>query len=202
MPPTFDMATRVREPTGNGRPYSQVVVAVDAAGSSYIYGTLTGPVYIGGNMLAAGKLGTLGVPAATYVARLDAAPGNYQRGSTSTNNTLGIMTRFTADAQGGCYTTGTYAGRTSLGSHTLGSIGTGVPNEDVYVARLDAAGQRPGRERPVCHEPVSFSGATCLAYCGGVRLAPCCPTGSGNFRPRAGFGRIFTPAVFANPLYL
>ncbi|UOQ71493.1 hypothetical protein [Hymenobacter cellulosilyticus] len=101
-----------------------------------------GHAYIGGNMLAAGRLGSFDVAMGYYVAQLDAATGSFQRVTTVNTTNVGAtpMLRFAADAKGCCYVTGTYVGRLSFGSYTLTSVGTGIPNEDVYVAKLDAGG--------------------------------------------------------------
>ncbi|MBO2008369.1 gliding motility-associated C-terminal domain-containing protein [Hymenobacter negativus] len=112
-------------------------VALDAAGHAYIAGMVSG---------TGGQLGVFAVPRAMVVAQLDAATGAYQRvtsvlpGSATSLTSGFFIGRLAVDAAGVCYLAGRYLGSLTFGAYTVSSIGTTVSLDDVFVAKLDAAG--------------------------------------------------------------
>lgn len=144
---------------GGGSGYDWATdVGVDANGHAYVTGQVS---------LAGGQLGSYALPRSLFVARLDAATGAYQRVTAiapggATDFTSGyFFGRLAVDATGGCYLAGSYLGRLTFGSYTISSIGTTVSLEDVFVARLDAAGT---------WQWASTAGGTFGAYCTGLAI--------------------------------
>jgi hypothetical protein len=108
-------------------------VGLDALGHAYWAGVLRS---------AGGQVGTLVQPAATdFVGQLDASTGAILRlttfgGSLTTTRT----SRLAITPTGECYVGGSYLGQLRFGSTVLTSLGAGVSNDDVFIAKLDAAG--------------------------------------------------------------
>ncbi|GAB2859239.1 hypothetical protein GCM10027044_19280 [Hymenobacter ruber] len=130
-------------------------VGLDAGGHAYVTGLLT----------ADGQLGSYPLPKAMFVAQLDAGTGAYQRvtpiaPSVATVFTSGLsITRLAVDAAGACYLAGSYLGSLTFGGYTISSMGTTVSLDDVFVAKLDAAGT---------WQWASTAGGPWGAYCTGI----------------------------------
>jgi hypothetical protein len=127
-------------------------VALDALGHVYITGQLATPN---------GQLGTIPLQAPTFVARLDAATGAYQRVTSFVYGVGFYAGHLAVDAAGACYLASSYLGNASFGPFTISSIGTTVSLDDVFVAKLDAAGT---------WQWASTAGGTYGAYCSGIAV--------------------------------
>jgi len=106
-------------------------VGLDANGHAYATGILSA---------SGGQLGSTTLPRSAFIVRLDAATGAYQRTSFVTTGAEFLYGRLAVDAAGACYLASRYLGSITFGAFTIRSIGVGVSNEDVFVAKLDAAG--------------------------------------------------------------
>ncbi|MDO7850819.1 T9SS type B sorting domain-containing protein [Hymenobacter convexus] len=133
-------------------------VALDAAGHAY----LTGQVW--GN---AGQVGPFGLAQSAFVARLDAGTGTFQRvtavapGVSSSLTSGYFWGHLAVDAAGACYLTGSYLGTLTFGAFTVVNPGTTVSLNDVFVAKLDAAGT---------WQWASTAGGPYGTYCSGIAV--------------------------------
>jgi gliding motility-associated-like protein len=105
-------------------------IGVDANGHVYVAGT---------RMALGGPSGTSPILSGLFIYRLDVLTGAYQRSTTIATGRF-YYGRLAVDAAGACYLAGCYQGSLTFGAYTLASIGMGVSNENVCVAKLDAAG--------------------------------------------------------------
>jgi hypothetical protein len=106
-------------------------VGLDANGHAYATGVLSA---------LGGQLGPTTLPRSAFVVQLDAATGAYQRTSSVAIGADFLYGRLAVDAAGACYLASRYLGSITFGAFTIRSIGVGVSNDDVFVAKLDAAG--------------------------------------------------------------
>lgn len=116
------------------------LLAVDAAGNSYVAGNIWRPTQFGATTLTPASVGAGGIVNDVFVAKLDAA-GNYlwavRAGGTSDDEASAL----TIDATGQVYLTGSYRGTASFGSLSLTAPSNGgAPGLDFFVAKLDANG--------------------------------------------------------------
>ncbi|GAB3574457.1 T9SS type B sorting domain-containing protein [Hymenobacter daeguensis] len=137
---------------GTGGVDTATDVALDALGHVYITGQLAA---------AGGQLGALQLQAPSFVARLDAATGAYQRATSFGSGNSYYAGHLAVDATGTCYLASNYLGTATLGPFTLSSIGAGVSLDDVFVARLDAAG---------AWQWARTAGGPGGAYCAGIAV--------------------------------
>lgn len=137
---------------GTGGTDTATDVALDALGHVYITGQMA---------TAGGQLGTIPLQGPSFVARLDAATGAYQRGTSFVAGTGFYAGQLAVDASGTCYLASSYLGNATFGSFTISSIGAGISLDDVFVAKLDAAGT---------WQWASTAGGTYGAYCSGIAV--------------------------------
>jgi len=126
-------------------------LGVDAQGYAYTIGQFDA---------AGGQVGPTVLPApGFFVARLEAATGAYQRVTPVTGNTAHWAHHIAVTATGECYVAGSYLGSLRFGVYQLTSVGAGISNEDVFVAKLDAAGT---------WQWASTAGGSSGEYCSGL----------------------------------
>ena len=136
---TYQRATPIAASFGNGftSGYFWGRLAVDAAGACYLAGSYLGSLTFGRFTVASN--GASVSLDDTFVAKLDAA-GAWQWASTTNGPYSAYCIGVAVDDRGGVYVAGTFRGSTQFGATTLVSQNVRLLLDDVYVAKLDAAG--------------------------------------------------------------
>lgn len=100
-----------------------------------------GFVYLSSLVDTAGQFGPFMIPATSvFIAKIDAITGTCQRVTSVVGIRYFNYGHLAVAADGNCYLGGNFLGTVRFGNFTLTSSGAGLSNDDVFVAKLDAAG--------------------------------------------------------------